>query len=610
MSQNSPEELNEDKYLNPSLPEGEENSHSTPKKRKSKKNSKKDLQDLPSNLEQDILAKISDSSVIDTPNKDTLDLRTVEKEDETKNLNSEPEPVLWDELEETSKSKSKETPKEVTNAVSNAVSNASIQTTAVLPVTNVKEPKKPKKQAAKTNLAKKNGKKGAIVSEETSSSQESYEDKLVENEEIIPTTTHLNEVRGEKAEEDIESKDLNNTKENLTPQAIKKQRGTNKKNQLDGVQEILKGKEEKTPSTDASAKPSKKTSKLAKTATKTKTEKKTSKPTKKETLAQVKVENNVEKTPENKYPKITLPKETDTKVNEGKTNDKQVEVKIKKSKKSRLSDDQISKAKRMGVILGVLIAIGVFVVLGLPKFKEIFSGILPEQEEEVPLILGDDPPVKKEELQNKDGAMILKENSQEGESTLSIASEDEGTIILNTSQITSQVKILPENRGLNASISVAQDNISLGQTKLPEKENQFCVVETEVDQVAKSTINPKRRYISILHPDDPSKRIIVESSTKALVGLLDNKTIKSKDTARITLGFLNKKMQEKYKEERKTISKKLNAHLDNFYSVEEYQILPKEGQKENTKDSKKPEDSENNKDSNKSEEPTKKVNNT
>lgn len=248
------------------------------------------------------------------------------------------------------------------------------------------------------------------------------------------------------------------------------------------------------------------------------------------------------------------------------------------SETKRLSPEHVTKAKKLGITLGIVLALIVFIVLMLPKFKEVLSGILPEQEEEKTLILGDDPPVKKDETPSPDGAKL----NQGGNDPLNevamvdLDASKEKLVVLDTSGSTSRIKILPENRGFNASISTPENNVSLGKTKLPEKENQFCVVETKIDKLMPSKINPKRRYISIIHPDDPTKRVTVETSTKALVDLLDSKIIKTGDNARITLGFLDKKMRERYKDERQTLSNRLDTKSDNFYSVEEYQILSEE----------------------------------
>jgi hypothetical protein len=296
-----------------------------------------------------------------------------------------------------------------------------------------------------------------------------------------------------------------------------------------------------------------------------------------------------------KYPKIKIDKTKGEKVPEETTDQKQdtvskdLTIESKETtKRAKLTPEQVTKAKKTGIILGVLLALVVFIILGLPKFKEVLAGVLPEQEDEKPLILGDDPPVKP--VTPQENANPNTENKEgtgtEPQSMLNIgpSEEDENVLLLSSATTTSKVKFLEENRGLTSTISTPMDNVSIGQTKFPEKENQFCVIKAEVDKIVPSKINPKRRYISISHPDNTDKRIVVESSTKALVELLDNKTIKKGSTARITMGFLGGKMIEKYKDERKEISKKLDTPENFFFSVEEYQILTEDDKKEKIKE--------------------------
>jgi hypothetical protein len=450
-------------------------------------------------------------------------------------------PVLWDEIEEVTP-KNKE-PKEDKN-----ISSVEDIVSSITP-SDIKKDVPTKKEI---KPPQKRGRRKKVTPENTAE----VESKQLEEVEVAPTAT------------------LPSLKDLISP--------------LDMEEEIQEAPVHKKPT--KKEKTSKKTTKEIKAKELPKEEiKEVVKEIKEPTEKVKKKETKSSKTKTKNYPKITLPtKNAETlSVETPKSSqnpEENVSAKVNvgvgtPAPKHKLSAEQVAKAKKIGVVLGVLLALAVFGIVLLPKFKETLSNILPEKEEEKPLILGDDPPVKKEETgaptENK-GAM----GSTPDGNTLNISEEESATIVLDTSGTTSRVKILPENRGISASISTPTDNISLGQTKLPERENQFCVIETEIDKVEKSKINPKRRYISIIHPDSADKRIIVESSTSALVELLDQGSIKPGDKARITLGYLDKKMQERYKEERNKISKLLDTDRNNFYSVEEYQIISIEKKKE------------------------------
>jgi hypothetical protein len=120
------------------------------------------------------------------------------------------------------------------------------------------------------------------------------------------------------------------------------------------------------------------------------------------------------------------------------------------------------------------------------------------------------------------------------------------------------------------------EGVGSGATRLPSKENQFTVIDTKVKEVSKSTVNPKKRYLVVEHPDDPEKELAVETLTSTLVAMTDDGKVKPGSKARITLGARNPKVEEKYRGEREGIAKTREGTLapEDFYSVEQYMVVP------------------------------------
>jgi hypothetical protein len=105
---------------------------------------------------------------------------------------------------------------------------------------------------------------------------------------------------------------------------------------------------------------------------------------------------------------------------------------------------------------------------------------------------------------------------------------------------------------------------------LPTKPNQFLVILTAVQAINQP--NPSRAFLTILLPS--GKPIIAETGTKALINLIDNKTITPGSQAKITIGVLNKKARDKYKNARQEVSSQTAIPTENFFDTEEYEVIP------------------------------------
>jgi hypothetical protein len=229
-------------------------------------------------------------------------------------------------------------------------------------------------------------------------------------------------------------------------------------------------------------------------------------------------------------------------------------------------------AKKLGIAVAVAVALIAAYIYGIPAVKNLYNQTMGiEKNEEKTLLMDNTPPqAKTEGSQTHDGISLKTEEHED--LTMEVVEKNkiaitklplEGEKLGNSSQGR-------EGQGsgdYNQLTEILED-----RTAWPREENKFVVVDTEIEAIEPSQVNPKKRYIKIIDPNLPQKSVVVETSTQALVKLLDSNDIKKGSQARITLSSPPSNLKEKYMEERKKIAKALGTKENDFFSIEEYEI--------------------------------------
>jgi hypothetical protein len=105
---------------------------------------------------------------------------------------------------------------------------------------------------------------------------------------------------------------------------------------------------------------------------------------------------------------------------------------------------------------------------------------------------------------------------------------------------------------------------------LPQKPNQFAILETTVLSTQAGKNDPERVFFVIEVPEQKSRTVVAETSTKALTALVTQGKIKAGTTARITLGVLPDRAKKRHEKDRKIVSDSTGIALVDFFDIEEY----------------------------------------
>jgi hypothetical protein len=157
-------------------------------------------------------------------------------------------------------------------------------------------------------------------------------------------------------------------------------------------------------------------------------------------------------------------------------------------------------------------------------------------------------------------------------------------VIETKSQADVTLEVVPEKRVSMATLPIEKRPVGAQNLKKEDKANrlvvitkwpktpyQFIRVRTKISDIYKSKINPQKRYLKIEDPNNPNAFVTAETSTKALVKLIEDGEIKAGQPATITLSAMNPSSQERYLRERETVSRWFNTSTNHIFSIEEYE---------------------------------------
>jgi len=105
--------------------------------------------------------------------------------------------------------------------------------------------------------------------------------------------------------------------------------------------------------------------------------------------------------------------------------------------------------------------------------------------------------------------------------------------------------------------------------KLPEQEGETLRVETTLLDVITSASDPEKRYLLTPNPNTPNDYLIVETSTKKLVELLDNKTIPPGASVILTIRPLSEESKAQFAKEREDMKKTLKTEC--FFEMKKFE---------------------------------------